>query len=86
MKFEILETHDPLPFVPTCNGGTYNPLNQTCSCPPYQSGTTCDVYTCQNGGSLNPFPLDNGPKCICPDGFSGYFCESCKSIFCFSSF
>uniref|UniRef100_A0A914PG45 EGF-like domain-containing protein n=1 Tax=Panagrolaimus davidi TaxID=227884 RepID=A0A914PG45_9BILA len=73
---------DPVDIPLTCNGGTVNRNNNTCSCPPYQSGQYCEIYQCQNGGTVNPFPVSGGPKCLCQDGFSGSFCESlsCTSM------
>ena len=40
-------------------------------------GNACILYTpCLNGGTCYENAENNGFHCVCPDGFSGYVCET----------
>ncbi|CAK8693984.1 unnamed protein product [Clavelina lepadiformis] len=68
--------------APCLNGGTCNPdasypYGYNCSCLPQFGGNNCDqtcTVSCQNGGSCQ-FDRNGFQACICPTGYTGYFCD-----------
>ncbi|XP_076802941.1 uncharacterized protein LOC143446947 isoform X3 [Clavelina lepadiformis] len=68
--------------APCLNGGTCNPdasypYGYNCSCLPQFDGNNCDqtcTVSCQNGGSCQ-FDRNGFQACICPTGYTGYFCD-----------
>ncbi|KAK0415459.1 hypothetical protein QR680_011952 [Steinernema hermaphroditum] len=51
-----------------CKNGGF-PKGQTCICPSYFKGDTCENLVCINGG----YQLDK--RCVCPVGFWGQHCD-----------
>ncbi|KAG5326274.1 CRB protein, partial [Pseudoatta argentina] len=54
--------------------------NFTCNCAPGYDGPTCDTpycfhTKCQNGGRCEFLIPYKAPKCICPIGYTGTYCE-----------
>ena len=82
-------------YTPCLNGGTCSSANDedllyTCSCQTGCSGRNCtscsigcSTINCLNGGSCFLNQL-NSPYCVCANGYSGTFCNTCKIYYVFN--
>lgn len=68
--------HNPDDHSNSCNGnGSWNKDTKKCDCKKYFEGDNCEKVICENGGSVNDFPGNGKPICLCPDGTHGDHCE-----------